>query len=235
MSSPPTTFGSDTAERSALDAGDLIELPPSGVPSGRRAALRDAPPGGLAAARRRATLALARLRADRARMAAIGDCWRALVLSRLVVWIAGVSAVLALGLTVKTSAFDPAGTTSGFGWLGDRLIAPAARWDSAWYLTIARSGYQAALGLTVSSYHGLFAVAEPGYARGLGVSSRAAFFPLYPLLIATVGHAGVPLALAGILISVGGPGGRALWPAPAHHAGVSRPGSPARRIGRARA
>ncbi|HKP21240.1 MAG TPA: mannosyltransferase family protein [Thermoleophilaceae bacterium] len=42
------------------------------------------------------------------------------------------------------------------------VLAPLARWDSVWYLTIADSGYG-------------------------GSSARAAFFPLYPLLIRSVG------------------------------------------------
>ena len=51
--------------------------------------------------------------------------------------------------------------TRGFGWLGDLLAAPAARWDAAWYLVIAHYGYRPGLGVYTSS--------------------RAAFFPLYPL------------------------------------------------------
>jgi hypothetical protein len=46
--------------------------------------------------------------------------------------------------------------------LAEPLLAPLARWDSVWYLTIADSGYE-------------------------GSSARAAFFPLYPLLIRGVG------------------------------------------------
>jgi Mannosyltransferase (PIG-V) len=46
--------------------------------------------------------------------------------------------------------------------LADPLLAPLARWDSVWYLRIADSGYGA----------------DP---------ARAAFFPLYPLLVRGVG------------------------------------------------
>src|SRR4051812_21692195 len=45
--------------------------------------------------------------------------------------------------------------------IADPVLAPLARWDSVWYLTIADSGYA-------------------------GSTPRAAFFPLYPLLIRTV-------------------------------------------------
>jgi Mannosyltransferase (PIG-V) len=45
------------------------------------------------------------------------------------------------------------------------VLAPLARWDSAWYLTIADSGYA-------------------------GSTARAAFFPLYPLLVRGVSELG---------------------------------------------
>jgi Mannosyltransferase (PIG-V) len=53
---------------------------------------------------------------------------------------------------------DPALTHA----IADPVLAPLARWDSVWYLTIADSGYA-------------------------GSSARAAFFPLYPLLVRGVG------------------------------------------------
>jgi len=46
--------------------------------------------------------------------------------------------------------------------IADPVLAPLARWDSVWYLTIADSGYGDS-------------------------TARAAFFPLYPLLIRAVG------------------------------------------------
>ena len=46
--------------------------------------------------------------------------------------------------------------------LAEPLLAPLARWDSVWYLTIADSGYRES-------------------------APRAAFFPLYPLLIRSIG------------------------------------------------
>jgi hypothetical protein len=55
---------------------------------------------------------------------------------------------------------DPALTHA----IADPVLAPLARWDSVWYLRIADSGYE-------------------------GDSSRAAFFPLYPLLVRGLGMA----------------------------------------------
>ncbi len=123
---------------------------------------------------------LARLRADPARMTALRDTWRALWSSRLLVWVAGVGTILAFGFGPQRKAFDPPGITSGFGWLGNLLVAPAARWDGVWYLVIARYGYR----------------------PDLGITSRTAFFPLYPLALRTVSWFGPPPILAGVLVSV---------------------------------
>src|SRR5438552_13609732 len=73
--------------------------------------------------------------------------------------------------------------TTGFGRVGDLLAAPAARWDSSWYLVIAHYGYRPDLGAFTSS--------------------RAAFFPLYPLALNGVSRVGVPPVLAGVLLSLG--------------------------------
>jgi hypothetical protein len=102
-----------------------------------------------------------------ARDAALVDAWRALWTSRLLVWAAGVVAVLAFGLSGRRADFDPAGLTSPFGATGDLLAAPFARWDSVWYLAIASGGY--------------------------GDGTREAFFPLYPLVAKL---AGLPLRSA---------------------------------------
>ncbi len=123
---------------------------------------------------------LARLRADPARMAAVRESWRALWGSRLLVWTVGVGTILALGFGPQRKAFDPPGVTSGFGWLGNLLAAPAARWDAAWYLVIARYGYR----------------------PDLGITSRTAFFPLYPLGLRAIAWLGAPPVLAGVLLSV---------------------------------
>ena len=124
----------------------------------------------------------ARLRADPARMAAVRDSWRALWLSRLLVWVAGVGTVVSFGFGPVRNAFDPPGVTRGFGWLGDLLAAPAARWDASWYLVIAHYGYRPELGLVTSS--------------------RTAFFPLYPLGLHALTLFGLAPVLAGVLLSV---------------------------------
>jgi hypothetical protein len=103
--------------------------------------------------------------------------WRALWTSRVLVLAAGVAAVLIWGLVPRYPAFDAQGLTAPFGHSANTLLAPFARWDSKWYLDIARNGYNPF---------------PPG---------RAAFFPLYPLLLALGGVLfGSPL-IAGILIS----------------------------------
>ena len=95
------------------------------------------------------------------RDAALADAWRALWASRLLVWGAAIVAVLVFGLSDRAIDFDPAGVTTPFGHAGDVLAAPLGRWDSVWYLAIAGDGYTD--------------------------SARAAFFPLYPLLVRIVG------------------------------------------------
>jgi Mannosyltransferase (PIG-V) len=87
--------------------------------------------------------------------------WRALLASRLLVLAAGAFAAAAFGLDARHTAFDPAGLTTGYGPVGDALVAPLARWDSVWYLAIAAHGY--------------------------GDGAREAFFPLYPLVIRVAG------------------------------------------------
>jgi hypothetical protein len=119
---------------------------------------------------------------DPAKIVAVREVWRALWSSRLLVWVAGMSAVLAFGSGPVRNAFDPPGVTRGFGWLGNLLAAPAARWDAAWYLVIAHYGYRPDL----SAF----------------TSSRTAFFPLYPLGLSAISHIGVPPVVAGVLLSV---------------------------------
>ncbi len=123
-----------------------------------------------------------RLRADPARMTAVRESWRALWSSRLLVWASGVATILTLGFGPVRGAFDPPGVTRGFGWLGDLLAAPAARWDADWYLVIAHYGYRPDLGSFTAS--------------------RDAFFPLYPLGLRAVSALGPPPVLAGVLLSV---------------------------------
>ncbi|HEY5193461.1 MAG TPA: mannosyltransferase family protein [Solirubrobacteraceae bacterium] len=122
-------------------------------------------------------------RADSERATAARDVWRALWSSRLLVWIAGSGAVATLGFGPVRHAFNPPGITRGFGWLGDVLAAPAARWDAAWYLVIAHYGYR--------PYLGAF------------TSSRTAFFPLYPLGVRALSDLGLAPVIAGVVLSIG--------------------------------
>jgi hypothetical protein len=123
-----------------------------------------------------------RLRAHEQRMAAVRDTWQALWTSRLLVWGGALVALLSFGFGPERKVFNPPGLTAGFGRLGDLLAAPAARWDSVWYLVIAHYGYHPELGSFTSS--------------------RAAFFPLYPLGLRLISDLGTPPILAGVLLSM---------------------------------
>ncbi len=167
---------------------DTAEFALEEAAPGRAAAYRlqgSAAPSPGAAPRRSPLVAPAwsvRLRADAARMAAVRDTWRALWVSRVIVWVAGVGTVATLGFGPTRGAFDPPGVTRGFGWLGNLLAAPAARWDSAWYLVIAHYGYRPDLGSFTSA--------------------RDAFFPLYPLGLRGLSDIGLQPVLAGVLFSL---------------------------------
>jgi hypothetical protein len=164
----PDVMNPETAELGIVDtAGELVVAPPA--PRRRR-------PGRLLGAR------LAALRADPCARRAARDSWRALWSSRLLALGAGLGAVAAFGLGPQRTALDPPGVTRGFGWLGDVLAAPVARWDSDWYLVIARFGYRPDLAPFTSP--------------------RMAYFPLYPLAVRGVGLTGAPLVLAGALVSL---------------------------------
>lgn len=103
--------------------------------------------------------------------------WQALWSSRLVVFASGVLAVLSFGRAADTEGFDPSHLTSPFGYFGNLLAAPFARWDSVWYLSIAHGGYD----------H------QP---------ARTAFFPLYPLITRAIGVAITSDLIAGVLVSL---------------------------------
>jgi hypothetical protein len=104
-----------------------------------------------------------------------GEALRTALAAALFAWLGGLVGRLALGRAPGTTGFDPLGLTAPFGAAGDLLAGPLARWDSAWYLSIATDGYDA---------------------------TRAAFFPLYPLLAAAVGWPlGSPL-LGGVVVSL---------------------------------
>jgi Mannosyltransferase (PIG-V) len=107
----------------------------------------------------------------------VAAAWRAFWISRVLVWAAGLGAIAVWGIhRTHEVAFDPGGVTRPFGSVGDLLVAPAARWDSVWFLNIAHDGYNAG-------------------------GDRAAFFPLYPLLVEVVGVLGSPL-LGAIALSL---------------------------------
>ena len=113
------------------------------------------------------------------RRAAARDAWAAFWTSRAIVWAAGMGAVLIFGWASATSArLDPLYTTLPYtDSFANLLVAPAARFDAAWYLAIANHGYE--------------------------VGGRAAFFPVFPGLVRVGGELlGSPL-IAGILISSG--------------------------------
>ncbi|HEV2061475.1 MAG TPA: mannosyltransferase family protein, partial [Solirubrobacteraceae bacterium] len=89
----------------------------------------------------------------------------AFALSRAVVAAAGLAALAIWGANERNArSFDPQGLTDGAG--------PLARWDSVWFLEIARDGYDRA--------------------------HDAAFFPLYPLLVRLGGGS----VLAGAVLSL---------------------------------
>jgi hypothetical protein len=106
---------------------------------------------------------------------AVADAWRALWISRLLVWAAAIAAVLLFGLSPRAADFDPSGLTTPFGATGDVLAAPLGRWDSVWYMAIASGGY--------------------------GDGAREAFFPLYPLLVKVAGAPLHSTLVGGALLS----------------------------------
>jgi Mannosyltransferase (PIG-V) len=110
------------------------------------------------------------------RVVALRDAWRAFALSRALIWAVGIAAVLAAGApTLTTARLDPFWFTEPFqASFANLVVAPSARWDSAWFLQIASFGYD-----------------DP---------SRRAFFPLYPLLVALWSPLGSALVV-GIVVS----------------------------------
>jgi hypothetical protein len=168
-------MNSDTAELAIADSTGVAPAPLAVELPGTTGAAGPAAAG----ARLRSWLRIA----DPARALAVRDSWRALWSSRLLIWLAAIVTLATYGSGPVRHAFNPAGLTRGFGWLGDARAAPAARWDAAWYLVIARYGYR------------------PDF--GAFTSSRDAFFPLYPLGVRSLGATGLPLVLAGVLLSTG--------------------------------
>jgi Mannosyltransferase (PIG-V) len=116
----------------------------------------------------------AALRAAR-RSEALRVSWRIAWTTRLAVLLVAVFAALSFGpatggLAEENAAkFDEPGLTHA---IADPVLSPLARWDAVWYLRIADSGYR-------------------------GSDARAAFFPLYPLLVRSLSAplGGSPAAL----------------------------------------
>jgi hypothetical protein len=103
----------------------------------------------------------------------VSRVWLPFLVSRVVVWTAG---VLAMKLDRQVRPFDPTGLTAQLGHVGNIILAPAVRWDAVWYLHIAQHGY-----------HG---------------PALTAFFPLYPLLISPFAWSAISAVVAGIVISL---------------------------------
>jgi hypothetical protein len=89
------------------------------------------------------------------------------VVSRAIVWVAGVTAALSLDYSA-----DPTNRPIALGHTAEVLSAPAVRWDAVWYLDIARDGYTS----------GLHAVFFPLYPLVV----RAVSFVLGSLIVAGV-------------------------------------------------
>jgi hypothetical protein len=122
--------------------------------------------------------AIARRRLDPPRADALRSAMLTVVWTRLLVLVVAVAAVAIFGVHAGNEAsFDRPGLTHPFTGFVDTVLSPLARWDAAWYLDIAHSGYA-------------------------GASS--AFFPLYPVLVrgfAVVSAPGALLVLA-YLVSI---------------------------------
>lgn len=118
-------------------------------------------------------------RLSKGRREALLDALAAFLSSRTLVWAAGIATVLILGWRPSEVAqFDHAHLTMPFHQtLGTLLVSPATRWDSAWFLGIAHTGYVLHL--------------------------QTVFFPLYPGLIALGGALVGPGldAVVGIVVS----------------------------------
>jgi hypothetical protein len=112
-------------------------------------------------------------RLDAERRLALNEAWQALWASRALVWIAGLYAILKIGLL---PGFVAPQLTAPYGGFANLLVGPGTRWDSEWYLSVAQHGY--------------------------GAKARLAFFPLYPLAIKAVGFVVRSQIVAGILISL---------------------------------
>ena len=97
---------------------------------------------------------------DSGRRSALSDVFGAFFSSRALIWVAGITTALGVGFFPGTSGLlYPHHLTAPYHLhILNLLISPIARWDSAWYLSIAKSGY--------------------------ALPYQTVFFPLYPGLLA---------------------------------------------------
>src|SRR5262245_57132254 len=112
--------------------------------------------------------------------------WResgsALLSSRALVWAAGIYTALILGPgRLAANGFNHHHLATPFhSTVANLLVAPAARWDSVWFLGIAHGGYH--------------------------LADQAVFFPLYPAVVAgagaLLGGGSAANVVAGILLSL---------------------------------
>jgi hypothetical protein len=114
--------------------------------------------------------------------------WRAFWSSRLVIFLSGAAAVAQFGNQSVASVYDPNRLTAPFGYFANLLVSPFARWDSSWYLAVAKWGYgPQTSGVQLNPSGGV---------------ARMNFFPLYPMLIRVIGWGVGSDLIAGVLISL---------------------------------
>ena len=112
-----------------------------------------------------------------------------LLATRALVWAAAILSARALGARSKVNASlnDAPQLTAAVGGAGRVLLTPLAHWDSVWYLGIVEHGY--------------------GPLGGGARLARAAFFPLYPLLVwlaSGLGHSRSVQLVAAFAVSLAG-------------------------------
>jgi Mannosyltransferase (PIG-V) len=108
---------------------------------------------------------------------ALSDVSTAFWVSRALIWVAGAGLAALIGVhALQGPQLDPLSETAPFqSDLANVLVAPGARFDSSWLLAISNSGY--------------------------GADGSAAFFPLYPALVALLGVVLRSTIVAGIVLS----------------------------------
>ena len=111
------------------------------------------------------------------RLVAARDVWSAFFSSRAVVWAGAVLAIAIFGWQTKNAShLDPLNLGQPFGnSLANLIVAPVARFDSIWYLTIAQHGYN--------------------------VGSSTAFFPVLPAILKVGDRSFGSAVLVGLTVS----------------------------------